>query len=49
MRKVSQSTSSLVDSASSSRPRLKKKQKMLNIAKKYVSVMSLFGHIHWLR
>ncbi len=49
MRKVSQSTSSLVGSASSSRPRLKKKQKMLNIAKKYVSVMSLFGHIHWLR
>uniref|UniRef100_A0A8C1CH72 lysophospholipase n=1 Tax=Cyprinus carpio carpio TaxID=630221 RepID=A0A8C1CH72_CYPCA len=34
MRKVSQSTSSLVGSASSSRPRLKKKQKMLNIAKK---------------
>lgn len=38
MRKVSQSTSSLVgtSSSSSSRPRLKKKQKMLNIAKKYV-------------
>ncbi|XP_047659078.1 patatin-like phospholipase domain-containing protein 6 isoform X4 [Tachysurus fulvidraco] len=36
MRKVSQSTSSLVgtSSSSSSRPRLKKKQKMLNIAKK---------------
>ncbi|XP_032418318.1 neuropathy target esterase isoform X2 [Xiphophorus hellerii] len=35
MRKVSQSTSSLVGaSSSSSRPRLKKKQKMLNIAKK---------------
>uniref|UniRef100_A0A4W5RPJ5 Patatin like phospholipase domain containing 6 n=1 Tax=Hucho hucho TaxID=62062 RepID=A0A4W5RPJ5_9TELE len=34
MRKVSQSTSSLVGTASSSRPRLKKKQKMLNIAKK---------------
>uniref|UniRef100_A0A673KID6 lysophospholipase n=1 Tax=Sinocyclocheilus rhinocerous TaxID=307959 RepID=A0A673KID6_9TELE len=34
MRKVSQSTSSLVGSTSSSRPRLKKKQKMLNIAKK---------------
>ncbi|XP_052460486.1 patatin-like phospholipase domain-containing protein 6 isoform X2 [Carassius gibelio] len=34
IRKVSQSTSSLVGSASSSRPRLKKKQKMLNIAKK---------------
>uniref|UniRef100_A0A3Q3EA05 Cyclic nucleotide-binding domain-containing protein n=1 Tax=Labrus bergylta TaxID=56723 RepID=A0A3Q3EA05_9LABR len=33
MRKVS-STSSLVGTASSSRPRLKKKQKMLNIAKK---------------
>ncbi|KAJ8390679.1 hypothetical protein AAFF_G00100590 [Aldrovandia affinis] len=33
MRKVSQSTSSLVGSTSS-RPRLKKKQKMLNIAKK---------------
>uniref|UniRef100_W5LGQ6 lysophospholipase n=1 Tax=Astyanax mexicanus TaxID=7994 RepID=W5LGQ6_ASTMX len=35
MRKVSQSTSSLVgtSSSSSSRPRLKKKQKMLNIAK----------------
>ncbi|XP_056135443.1 patatin-like phospholipase domain-containing protein 6 isoform X4 [Lampris incognitus] len=33
MRKVSQSTSSLVGT-SSSRPRLKKKQKMLNIAKK---------------
>uniref|UniRef100_A0A8C8FCF4 lysophospholipase n=1 Tax=Oncorhynchus tshawytscha TaxID=74940 RepID=A0A8C8FCF4_ONCTS len=31
---VSQSTSSLVGTASSSRPRLKKKQKMLNIAKK---------------
>ncbi|KAG9334130.1 hypothetical protein JZ751_009100 [Albula glossodonta] len=34
MRKVSQSTSSLVGNTSSSRPRLKKKQKMLNIAKK---------------
>ncbi|XP_061577730.1 patatin-like phospholipase domain-containing protein 6 isoform X2 [Cololabis saira] len=34
MRKVSQSTSSLVGTSSSSRPRLKKKQKMLNIAKK---------------
>ncbi|XP_029106568.1 neuropathy target esterase isoform X2 [Scleropages formosus] len=34
MRKVSQSTSSLVGTTSSSRPRLKKKQKMLNIAKK---------------
>uniref|UniRef100_A0A8C7K841 lysophospholipase n=1 Tax=Oncorhynchus kisutch TaxID=8019 RepID=A0A8C7K841_ONCKI len=34
MRKVSQSTSSLVGTASSTRPRLKKKQKMLNIAKK---------------
>ncbi|XP_051560425.1 patatin-like phospholipase domain-containing protein 6 isoform X2 [Myxocyprinus asiaticus] len=34
MRKVSQSTSSLVGSTSFSRPRLKKKQKMLNIAKK---------------
>ncbi|XP_054896870.1 patatin-like phospholipase domain-containing protein 6 isoform X5 [Poeciliopsis prolifica] len=34
MRKVSQSTSSLVGASSSSRPRLKKKQKMLNIAKK---------------
>uniref|UniRef100_A0AAY4EZR2 lysophospholipase n=1 Tax=Denticeps clupeoides TaxID=299321 RepID=A0AAY4EZR2_9TELE len=34
MRKVSQSTSSLVGTQSSSRPRLKKKQKMLNIAKK---------------
>ncbi|KAJ8283469.1 hypothetical protein COCON_G00023190 [Conger conger] len=34
IRKMSQSTSSLVGSASSSRPRLKKKQKMLNIAKK---------------
>ncbi|XP_051558377.1 patatin-like phospholipase domain-containing protein 6 isoform X1 [Myxocyprinus asiaticus] len=34
MRKVSESTSSLVGSTSSSRPRLKKKQKMLNIAKK---------------
>ncbi|KAM6972015.1 patatin-like phospholipase domain-containing protein 6 isoform 2-T3 [Aplochiton taeniatus] len=34
MRKVSQSTSSLVGTATSSRPRLKKKQKMLNIAKK---------------
>uniref|UniRef100_A0A8C4GGC6 lysophospholipase n=1 Tax=Dicentrarchus labrax TaxID=13489 RepID=A0A8C4GGC6_DICLA len=33
MRKVSQSTSSLVGTSSSSRPRLKKKQKMLNIAK----------------
>lgn len=43
MRKVSQSTSSLVGSASSSRPRLKKKQKMLNIAKKYVCVAPLFG------
>ncbi|XP_035260002.1 patatin-like phospholipase domain-containing protein 6 isoform X3 [Anguilla anguilla] len=32
--RVSQSTSSLVGSTSSSRPRLKKKQKMLNIAKK---------------
>lgn len=31
---VSQSTSSLVGTSSSSRPRLKKKQKMLNIAKK---------------
>ncbi|XP_076838553.1 patatin-like phospholipase domain-containing protein 6 isoform X5 [Brachyhypopomus gauderio] len=34
MRKVSQSTSSLVGTSSCSRPRLKKKQKMLNIAKK---------------
>ncbi|XP_047198507.1 patatin-like phospholipase domain-containing protein 6 isoform X2 [Hippoglossus stenolepis] len=34
LRKVSQSTSSLVGTSSSSRPRLKKKQKMLNIAKK---------------
>ncbi|RVE75629.1 hypothetical protein OJAV_G00000700 [Oryzias javanicus] len=34
MRKVSQSTSSLVGTSSSSRPRLKKKQKMINIAKK---------------
>ncbi|XP_061736458.1 patatin-like phospholipase domain-containing protein 6 isoform X3 [Nerophis ophidion] len=34
MRKVSQSTSSLVGTSSSSRQRLKKKQKMLNIAKK---------------
>ncbi|KAF7649747.1 hypothetical protein LDENG_00136900, partial [Lucifuga dentata] len=34
MRKVSLSTSSLVGTSSSSRPRLKKKQKMLNIAKK---------------
>ncbi|XP_077379766.1 patatin-like phospholipase domain-containing protein 6 isoform X4 [Festucalex cinctus] len=34
MRKVSQSTSSLVGTSSSSRTRLKKKQKMLNIAKK---------------
>ncbi|XP_049576153.1 patatin-like phospholipase domain-containing protein 6 isoform X4 [Syngnathus scovelli] len=34
MRKVSQSTSSLVGTSSTSRPRLKKKQKMLNIAKK---------------
>ncbi|XP_001921208.2 patatin-like phospholipase domain-containing protein 6 isoform X3 [Danio rerio] len=34
MRKVSQSTSSLVGATSSTRPRLKKKQKMLNIAKK---------------
>lgn len=33
---VSQSTSSLVGTSSSSRPRLKKKQKMLNIAKKYI-------------
>ncbi|XP_058495644.1 patatin-like phospholipase domain-containing protein 6 isoform X4 [Solea solea] len=33
MRQVSQSTSSLVGTSSSSRPRLKKKQKMLNIAK----------------
>lgn len=38
MRKVSQSTSSLVGATSSTRPRLKKKQKMLNIAKKWVSV-----------
>ncbi|KAK1802841.1 hypothetical protein P4O66_021380, partial [Electrophorus voltai] len=37
MRKVSQSTSSLVGTSSCSRPRLKKKQKMLNIAKKCVS------------
>ncbi|KAJ8246252.1 hypothetical protein GJAV_G00265500 [Gymnothorax javanicus] len=36
MRKVSQSTSSLVGNASSSRPRLKKKQKMLIIAKKFL-------------
>lgn len=34
MRKMSQSTSSLVGTSTSSRPRLKKKQKMLNIAKK---------------
>ncbi|XP_033822083.1 patatin-like phospholipase domain-containing protein 6 isoform X4 [Periophthalmus magnuspinnatus] len=34
MRKMSQSTSSLVGTSSSSRPRMKKKQKMINIAKK---------------
>lgn len=37
---VSQSTSSLVGTSSSSRPRLKKKQKMLNIAKKYTKKKS---------
>ncbi|CAL1601765.1 unnamed protein product [Knipowitschia caucasica] len=34
MRKMSQSTSSLVGTSSTSRPRMKKKQKMINIAKK---------------
>ncbi|XP_006877551.1 PREDICTED: neuropathy target esterase [Chrysochloris asiatica] len=39
MRKVSQSTSSLVDtSVSTSRPRMKKKLKMLNIAKKILRI-----------
>uniref|UniRef100_A0A8C5HGJ5 lysophospholipase n=1 Tax=Gouania willdenowi TaxID=441366 RepID=A0A8C5HGJ5_GOUWI len=38
MRKVSQSTYSLVGTPSSSRPRLKKKQKMLNIAKKILRI-----------
>ncbi|XP_074990317.1 patatin-like phospholipase domain-containing protein 6 isoform X7 [Calonectris borealis] len=40
MRKVSQSTSSLVDTtiSSTSRPRMKKKLKMLNIAKKFLRI-----------
>ncbi|NXL06126.1 PLPL6 esterase, partial [Mesembrinibis cayennensis] len=40
MRKVSQSTSSLVDTtiSSASRPRMKKKLKMLNIAKKFLRI-----------
>ncbi|XP_032297730.1 neuropathy target esterase isoform X2 [Coturnix japonica] len=40
MRKVSQSTSSLVDNtiSSTSRPRMKKKLKMLNIAKKFLRI-----------
>ncbi|NXX16944.1 PLPL6 esterase, partial [Podargus strigoides] len=40
MRKVSQSTSSLVDTtvAGASRPRMKKKLKMLNIAKKFLRI-----------
>ncbi|KAM6100858.1 patatin-like phospholipase domain-containing protein 6 [Pterocles gutturalis] len=38
MRKVSQSTSSLVDTSGSSRPRVKKKLKMLNIAKKILRI-----------
>ena len=43
-RQVSQSTSSLVGTSSSSRPRLKKKQKMLNIAKKYIRKLTLTNH-----